>query len=98
MRILFVNQFFWPDVAPTGQLLSDLAVQLRREGHDVTVICSGGAYIEGGSAEFESANEFLHSIKILRVPGFRYQRGVLGRLLSYATFLFGSLLYELWVP
>jgi colanic acid biosynthesis glycosyl transferase WcaI len=98
MRILFVNQFFWPDVAPTGQLLGDVADHLSRLGHEVTVICSGGAYVEGGRAGFESTDEPSPAIKILRVPGFTYQRRASGRLFSYLTFLLGALWYELRIP
>src|SRR5271167_2537183 len=98
MKLLFVNQFFWPDVAPTGQLLSDLTEHLTQEGHEVTVICSRGAYADGGSAKLTAADGPAPSIRILRVPGFTYQRGSFGRLFSYAIFLLGSLWYELRLP
>jgi colanic acid biosynthesis glycosyl transferase WcaI len=44
VRILLLNQTFYPDVASTAQHLSDLAVQLVDRGHDVTVMCSRRAY------------------------------------------------------
>lgn len=91
MRILFVNQFFWPDVAATGQFLTDLARHLGSE-HQVTVICSGGAYAETESTEDPPP------VKILRVPGLRYRRGKLARAFSYLTFFIGALWYELGVP
>ena len=40
MKILFVNQFYWPDVAATAQLMVDLCEDLARQGHDITVLCS----------------------------------------------------------
>ena len=39
MRILLLNQFFYPDSAATSQLLTDLARGLAAEGHSVRVIC-----------------------------------------------------------
>jgi hypothetical protein len=39
MRILLLNQFFYPDSAGTGQPLTDLARCLAVEGHSVRVIC-----------------------------------------------------------
>jgi colanic acid biosynthesis glycosyl transferase WcaI len=98
MRILFLNQFFWPDLAPTGQLLGDLTEHLIREGHEVTVICSGGSYTKNGAASLECTEEPTPAIKILRVPGFTYRRSAWGRLASYLTFLLGALWYQLRIP
>lgn len=44
MRFVLLNQFYVPDVAPTGQLLHDLARTLVSRGHHVDVICSRGSY------------------------------------------------------
>ncbi len=95
MKILIVNQFFWPDMAATGQLLTDLAWHLGPD-HEVTVICSGGSY--AGSAAGSIRPEVPPPVKILRVPGLAYNRGILARALSYSTFLLGSLWHELRVP
>jgi colanic acid biosynthesis glycosyl transferase WcaI len=91
LKILIVNQFFWPDVAATGQFVSDLARHLGRE-HEVTVICSGGSY-----ASTTSTDE-APPVNIIRIPGFRYRRGVLARLCSYATFFIAALWHELRIP
>jgi len=44
MRILLVNQAFYPDVVSSGQHLTDLAGALAERGHDVTVVTSRRAY------------------------------------------------------
>lgn len=93
MRILIANQFFWPDVAATGQYLCDLARHLSAEGHEVTVICSGGSYAEAGRDAGEPP-----LVRILRVPGLPYRRGALARFISYLTFFAGALWYEFRVP
>ncbi len=49
MRILLVNQFYWPDCAATAQLLSDLGEGLADRGHEVTALCGRGSYVSGTS-------------------------------------------------
>ena len=95
MRILFENQFFWPDVAATGQYLCDLVCHLSAQGHEVTVICSGGSYSEAGAGRDAGDPP---PVRILRVPGLPYKRGALARLISYLIYFAGALWYEFRVP
>jgi colanic acid biosynthesis glycosyl transferase WcaI len=44
LRFLFLNQFYPPDVAPTGRLLRDVAQTLAERGHQTRVLCSKKAY------------------------------------------------------
>lgn len=44
MRLLFLNQFYAPDIAATAQLLSDLCEDLAAAGHSVSVVCGTGRY------------------------------------------------------
>ena len=44
MRILFLNQFFPPDPAPTGLLLHELGENLKAQGHTVEYIGAGQDY------------------------------------------------------
>ena len=48
MHFLLVNQFYPPDMAPTGQHLHDLARCLVARGHSVRVLCSRRSYDGGG--------------------------------------------------
>src|SRR5437016_1782804 len=43
-RILFVNQYYWPDHASTAQHLTDLAEALVAKGYRCDVLCSRGGY------------------------------------------------------
>ena len=83
MRILLLNQFFWPDSAATSQLLTDVARDLARDGHDVHVICSAATY--AGKSEEEAPPVTIH-----RVKAASFKRGFLGRILSYASFYTGA--------
>jgi colanic acid biosynthesis glycosyl transferase WcaI len=47
MRILFLNQYFPPDPAPTGILFRELADSLEAEGHVVDFVAARERYREG---------------------------------------------------
>lgn len=81
--ILLLNQFFYPDSAATSQLLTDLARELARCGHDVTAICGGNGYgmIDGTEAP---------PVTIRRARPLPFSRLPFMRLASYATFLCGA--------
>jgi glycosyltransferase involved in cell wall biosynthesis len=65
MKVLLLNQCFYPDVMATAQQLSDLAVGLAGEGHDVTVIASDRGY-DDPSRRFPR-RETWNGIKIIRI-------------------------------
>jgi len=44
MKILLLNQCFWPDVMATAQQLTDVACRLADRGHEVTVITGRRGY------------------------------------------------------
>jgi len=46
MRILFLNQYFPPDPAPTGVLFREVADEFARLGHEVEFVDAGQAYRE----------------------------------------------------
>lgn len=85
MRILFLNQYYLPDVAATGQLLADLAEDLVARGHEVHVICSRRTYCGGGDAF--AKNEMTRGVHVHRVgaTGFGRSKRV-GRLLDWLSF------------
>ena len=80
MRILLLNQFFWPDSSATSQLLTDLSRALADRGHQVTAICSD----KGGYASTDASD--APKVSVYRVKALRFARGTIGRILSYLTF------------
>ena len=44
MDVLVINQFFWPDTAATGQLLTDVTRGMDPKVHAVTVLCGTPDY------------------------------------------------------
>lgn len=91
MRILFLNQFFWPDLAATGLLLTDVVRHLAEQGHEITVICGAGAY---AVREFSAPPE----ARVIRVPNLPFGRAKVMRLISYASFYAGAAWRAIGVP
>jgi colanic acid biosynthesis glycosyl transferase WcaI len=83
MRVLLLNQFFWPDNAPTGVLLEDVARALVARGCQVTVICGQAAYVE-------AREEAPPPVTILRTGARTYSRGAFERMSSWLSFLAGA--------
>ena len=84
--VLFVNQHYWPDVAATGQVLSDLAEFLVGKGYEVGVLCSRGSY-EGGRVE-APAREIRRGVRVVRIPSpglGRHSHG--SRMAEYGAFI-----------
>jgi glycosyltransferase involved in cell wall biosynthesis len=94
--IVFLNRFYWPDVAATGQMLNDLAEDLAADGWSVTVITSAAAYDGRGTPL--PRTEARRGVRIHRVGGTRFGRhGLPGRVLDSASYLGGALLQLLLV-
>jgi len=83
--LLFVNQHYAPDLAPTGQRLTDLAEHLAGEGFEASVLCSQGHYLSG---EMDvPAEEIRNGVHVHRVRTTAFGRDTtLGRLTDYASF------------
>lgn len=84
-RLLFVNQHYWPDVASTGQHLTDLAEHLAGDGFEVSVLCATGTYL--GERSAVPTKEQHSGVRIRRVKTTSFGRGThIGRILDYASF------------
>ena len=84
MRFILLNQYYVPDLAPTGQLLHDLARMLASRGHHVDVVCSRNSY--QGDRRYRSI-ERIGGVAVHCVASVGSGRGgALGRLISYASF------------
>jgi colanic acid biosynthesis glycosyl transferase WcaI len=91
MKILFINQFFWPDSSATSQQLTDAADGLARMGHQISVLCGEGGYAA-------SASSRKPDVEILRVKALPFARGKMGRVLSYLSFYSTALVRGLTAP
>jgi colanic acid biosynthesis glycosyl transferase WcaI len=86
MKILLLNQVFYPDVVATAQHLSELATALAERGHEVTVVASRRAY-EHPETIFP-AREHWRGVKIIRIYSTRFGKGAKWRRAAdFASFL-----------
>ncbi len=85
----FVNAHYAPDVAATGEFLTDLAEGLVARGHRVHVVTGRSPYGAGGRGLPDE--EVRQGVRVTRVRTTHLGRGgTLGRLTDYATFLAGA--------
>ncbi len=85
MKVLLLNQCFWPDVVATAQQLNDLAAGLVERGHEVTVVCGNRGY-DDHERRFPR-RERWNSVEIIRVWSIRAnKKSRLSRALNFASF------------
>jgi glycosyltransferase involved in cell wall biosynthesis len=84
-RVLFVNQYYWPDHASTAQHLTDLAESMAAKGNECHVLCGLGQYKTGVARRpsYEVHNGVhIHRVK---VSGFG-RRTTLHRMCDYLSY------------
>jgi len=86
VKILFLNQVFYPDVASSGQHAADLAAHLAGEGHEVHAVASERAY-DDPSKSFPR-EETWKGVRITRITtGKLGKRARWRRAVDFAVFL-----------
>ncbi len=97
IRVLMLNQAFWPDVVATAQHADDLARYLRENGDDVTVVASRAIYGERGSTL--PKREMREGIKIYRVGLQLFgKRGITPRVFDFTLFYIAALWRCMMLP
>jgi len=88
MKLLLINQYYWPDYAATAQMMVDLAERLTEAGHEVHVLASRGKYDDGSGADTRLPRREIHNgvhIHRITATGFGKKR-MIGRVLDYLSF------------
>jgi hypothetical protein len=86
LKILLLNQCFYPDVVATAQHLTDLATALASRGHDVTVVASDRGY-DDPTTRF-ARREHWKGIEIIRIRTLSLGKGAKWRrLLNFGSAL-----------
>jgi glycosyltransferase involved in cell wall biosynthesis len=85
VKIIILTEHFYPDIAATGQLLTELAFALRERGCEVVVFTAKPGYAAKNDVKrFEE----YHDIRIIRCFRTRFNKnGLLGRAFNTITFL-----------
>jgi glycosyltransferase involved in cell wall biosynthesis len=88
VRLLILNQFFYPDHSATSQLMTDLAESLAARGAGVTALAGRGRYNGGGPLP---AREEHRGVAVERAWATRFGKGsTAGRLADYVSFYLGA--------
>lgn len=88
MRLIILNQFFYPDHSATSQLMTELAESLVQRGVTVTALAGRGLYNGGESL---SPSEQYRGVRIERAWATSFgKRRTVGRLTDYLTFYLGA--------
>ncbi len=97
MKILLINQCFYPDVVSSAQHLTDLALELARSGHEVTVIAGRRGY-DDPSLRF-AKREVWKGISIIRIASTALGKGSrFRRTMDFGSFLIGCFIRLLYFP
>lgn len=90
MKLLIINQYYWPDYAATAQVLTDLAESLVSNSHKVTIVCSRKTYV--GDKTVLPSREEQNGVRIIRVPAFGggKKARATGRILDFLSFYITS--------
>jgi len=97
MRILILNQTFYPDLVSTAQHATDLAVELARRQHDVVAVSSRRAY--DNPAKSFPRNETWNRVNIIRLrcTGFG-KRAKWARACDFGSYFVSCFLTLLQLP
>ncbi len=95
-KILIVNQYYVPDVASTGHLLHELAVELAKQGREVHVVTCFPCYGPKETWQACPARESSEGVSVRRIRTTRFSKdNLLGRLVNSITFLLPLALRQL---
>lgn len=89
-HIVLLNQYYPPDLAPTGVMLAGVVEEFISRGVQVTVICSEGSHTNAATeAEIPSKQDGVH---VLRVGGFQFcQESIFGKFANYVSYYLGTI-------
>ena len=96
MKILFVCQYFYPEVFRGN----DIAFHWAEEGHDVHVVCGVPNYPHGkfyeGYGLFKKRHEVINGVKVTRLPIFPRGNNKIMLMLNYFSYLIVAWVYMLF--
>jgi len=97
MKVVLLNQCFWPDIVSTAQISHDLGRALVAAGHRVTVVSARSIYGEAGDSL--PPRDSVDGIEIIRVHGAMFgKRGILLRLVDFAAFYVRAMVAIMRLP
>jgi colanic acid biosynthesis glycosyl transferase WcaI len=97
LKVLLLNQCFYPDVVSTAQHLTDLAIELSNRGHAVTVLAGDRGY-DDPTLRFKR-RERWKGITVIRIPSFSWgKNSKWKRAANFSSFLLLCAFRMLFLP
>jgi colanic acid biosynthesis glycosyl transferase WcaI len=95
LRLLIISIRYAPEFTSNAIVITGLAQQLARRGHQVTVLAGTPHYqlssVPAGYAWWPFHREFLDGVKVIRCWAFPKSEGKFAKLLNYGSFTLTSL-------
>ena len=96
MRILYVSQYFPPEIGAPAARVHELSREWVRQGHTVTVLTAFAHHPTGRKAARDryvlTRREAIDGIEVVRTYIFAApNRGTIMRMISYASFMFSAI-------
>ncbi|MGV6813840.1 MAG: glycosyltransferase family 4 protein, partial [Phycisphaerales bacterium] len=96
-KVVILNQYYVPDVASTGHLLHELAVELASLGFEVEVLTGRPSYGPPDTWQDCPLKETVDGVKVRRLKVARFDKNFLpGRAFNYLTFVIPMVLSVLF--
>ena len=96
MRLTIINQFYIPDLAPTGYMAASLAEHRAEQGDDVTIITSSGGYVSESATTSGSKST---NPRVYRLWTPRLGKGTaFARIVDYVSFYILAFLRSVTLP
>jgi colanic acid biosynthesis glycosyl transferase WcaI len=90
MHLVFINQYYPPDGAPTGIALAAVVEELAALDHEVTVICAEGGYAEMRHKTVRRQTQEKDGINVVRIRATKLGReSFIGKLVDYLSYYLG---------
>jgi colanic acid biosynthesis glycosyl transferase WcaI len=97
VKVLILNQAFYPDVVSSAQHAGDLAASLVKAGHQVTVLADSRAYDD--RAQRFRPRETWRGVRIIRAPSTGFGKAARWRRAAdFASFMLSCALRLLFLP
>ncbi|MGB2896035.1 MAG: glycosyltransferase family 4 protein [Anaerolineales bacterium] len=96
MRLTIINQFYKPDLAPTGHMAASLAEHRAKQGDYVTVITSSGGYVSESTTTSGSKST---NPRVYRLWTPRLGKGTaFARIVDYVSFYILAFIRSVTLP
>jgi len=97
LKVLILNQAFYPDVVSSAQHAADLAASLVEAGHEVTVLADARAYDDRGQRF--PADESWRGVRVIRVPSTSFGKAARWRRFAdFSSFMLSCALRLIFLP